>query len=106
MAKDKVIKSGQFTLRRILFLVVAGGIIVGTVAMGGLWLNIGYWLITLSLVVLLLLVGYDYGVNFEKVEAQPQQSQTMTAIEPTAVSQTVSEARVRRRSSRQVKRRR
>jgi len=107
MAKDKIIKSGQFTIRRILFLALAGGIIVGTVAMGGLWLNIGYWLITLSLVVLLLLVAYDYGVNFERVEAQPQQqAQTITPIEPTAVSQTVSEARVRRRSSRQVKRRR
>ena len=58
MAKDKIIKSGQFTFRRILFLAVIGGIIVGTVAMGGLWLNIGYWLITLGLVVLLLLIAF------------------------------------------------
>jgi hypothetical protein len=89
-----------------LFLAVAGGVIVGTVAMGGLWLTVGYWLITLSLVVLLLLIAFDYGVNMEKVETQPQQSQTVTGIESAVVSQTVSEARVRRRSSRQVKRRR
>ncbi|HET9533711.1 MAG TPA: hypothetical protein VFQ92_25395 [Blastocatellia bacterium] len=106
MAKDKIIKSGQFTFRRILFLAVIGGIIVGTVAMGGLWLNIGYWLITLGLVVLLLLIAFDYGVSFERVEAQPQQPQPLAAVEPSVVSQTVSEARVRRRSSRQVKRRR
>jgi hypothetical protein len=106
MAKDKIIKSGQFTIRRILFLAVVGGIIVGTVAMGGLWLNIGYWLITLGLIVLLLLIAFDYGVNYEKVEVQPQQAQSLAGVEPSVVSQTVSEARVRRRSSRQVKRRR
>lgn len=109
MAKDKIIKSGQFTFRRILFLAIVGGIIVGTVAMGGLWLSIGYWLITLGLIVLLLLIAFDYGVDFDRVETQPQpqqQAQSLAGVEPGVVSQTVSEARVRRRSSRQVKRRR
>lgn len=106
MAQDKLIKSGQLTFRRILFLAVVGGVIVATVALGGLWLTIGYWLITLSLVVLLILVAFDYGVNFERVEAQPQQAQAVSAVEPSVAPRSVSETRVRRRSSRPAKRRR
>jgi hypothetical protein len=106
MAQDKIIKSGQLTIRRIFFLVVVGGIIVATVALGGLWLVIGYWLITLSLVILLLLVAFDYGVSMDRTDRQSQQVQAIAGVEPSVVQQATSEPRVRRRSSRQVKRRR
>lgn len=106
MAQDKIIKSGQLTIRRIFFLAVVGGIIVATVALGGLWLVIGYWLITLSLVILLLLVAFDYGVSMDRTDRQSQQVQAVASVEPSVVPQSTSEPRVRRRSNRQVKRRR
>lgn len=47
--RDKVIKSGQLTLPRILFLAVVGGVIVFTVYAGGVYLSIGYWLLTVAI---------------------------------------------------------
>jgi hypothetical protein len=66
--KDKVIKSGQLTLPRILFLVAVGVVIAGMVALGGKFLIIGYWVVTLTICGLLYLIAIDYGVHMEKVD--------------------------------------
>ena len=110
MAEDKLIKSGQITLPRILFLGLTGGIIVATVALGGVWLTVGYWLLTLGVCGLLFLVATDYGVHMEKVEPHAPLVQEVAAHE--AGSETGSEQatsredRPRRRASRSTKRRR
>jgi hypothetical protein len=110
--RDKVIKSGQLTLPRILFLVVVGGIIVFTVYAGGVYLSIGYWFLTLAICGLLFLIAIDYGVKMDKVNltvepaqaaaASPQSLNTATLSLKTATS----EARPKKRTSRPAKRRR
>ena len=60
--RDKVIKSGQLTLPRILFLGVVGGVIVFTVYAGGIFLTLGYWFLTIAICGLLFLIAIDYGV--------------------------------------------
>src|SRR5580765_8779751 len=74
--RDKVIKSGQLTLPRILFLAVIGGIIVFTVYAGGVYLTIGYWGLTIAICGLLFLIAIDYGVKIEKVSllAEPAEA--------------------------------
>lgn len=107
--RDKVIKSGQLTLPRILSLALIGGIIVATVALGGIWLTIGYWFLTISICVLLYLVATDYGIKMDKVDLTGQSPQAATiesAPVADAVRATTGEARVKRRSARAVKRRR
>lgn len=107
--KDKVIKSGQITLPRLLFLALIGGLIFAMVALGGKALIIGYWIITLAICVLLYLIATDYGVHMDAVNLTPQPAQT-AAIEsaPTAevTSAATSDPRVKRRPSRPAKRRR
>jgi|SRR5215216_6078889 len=107
--KDKVIKSGQLTLPRLLFLALVGGVIVATVALGGIWLSVGYWLLTLALCGLLYLVVTDYGIKMESVELVGQPSQA-TTIESAPVANAVrtapTEARVKRKTTRPTKRRR
>ena len=110
--RDKVIKSGQLTLPRLLFLAVVGGIIVSTVWAGGVFLSVGYWLITLAICGLLFLIAIDYGVTMEKVTFTSEPVQAAAAgIEPTAVATpglktTLGEARPKKRTSRPAKRRR
>ncbi|HKP87856.1 MAG TPA: hypothetical protein VJZ26_17270 [Blastocatellia bacterium] len=107
--RDKVIKSGQVTLPRILFLALIGGLIVAMVAVGGKALIIGYWIITLAICVLLYLIATDYGVKMGTVNlagqpAQPNEIESAPATEsprPGAVDQ-----RVKRRPSRAARRRR
>lgn len=108
--RDKVIKSGQLTLPRILFLAVVGGIIVFTVYAGGIFLTMGYWLITLAICVLLFLIAIDYGVKMEKIDLTMGSAQAAT-LEPTpaatpALKTTMGEARPKKRTSRPAKRRR
>ena len=107
--RDRVIKSGQLTLPRLLSLAVIGGIIVATVALGGVWLTVGYWLLTIAICVLLYLVATDYGIKMDKVDLTGQPSQA-AAIEAAPVADAVrpaqAEARVKRRTARPVKRRR
>ena len=109
--RDKVIKSGQITLPRILFLAVVGGVIVFTVYAGGIFLTLGYWLITLTICGLLFLIAIDYGGKMEKVNltADPVQA-AAAAIEPTAATPTLKttlgEPRPKKRTSRPAKRRR
>jgi hypothetical protein len=108
--RDKVIKSGQLTLPRILFLALVGGIIVFTVYAGGIYLTLGYWLITLGLCVLLFLIAIDYGVNMEKVNLAGDPVQAAAAMEPAAqvptLKTSLAEPRVKKRTARPAKRRR
>jgi hypothetical protein len=107
--RDRVIKSGQLTLPRLFFLAVIGGIIVATVALGGVYLTIGYWLLTIAICVLLYLVATDYGITMDKVDltGQPSQGAAVEAAPAQeAVRATPGEARVKRKPARAVKRRR
>ncbi|MEN3333406.1 MAG: hypothetical protein V7641_2771 [Blastocatellia bacterium] len=108
--KDKVIKGGQLTLPRILFLAVIGIVIAGMVALGGKFLIIGYWVLTLAICGLLYLIAIDYGVHMEKVDLTGHPAPA-AAIEAAPAGETArgdasTEARVKRRTSRPVKRRR
>ena len=106
--KDRVIKSGQLTLPRLLFLALIGGVIVATVALGGIWLSIGYWLLTLALCGLLYLVATDYGIKMDKIDLTGQPAQASIDAGPVAdaVRATPTEVRVKRKSARPTKRRR
>ena len=116
MPEDKVIKSGQFTLPRLLFLVVSGLLVFIIVATGRL--NIGYILLTLAICVLLYLIATDWGVQMESIgtdtlaAARPDLNRSPAALvgaapsEPVVTRQAAQEQRTRKRSSRQPKRRR
>ena len=107
--RDKVIKSGQLTLPRILFLALIGGFIFAMVALGGKALIIGYWILTLAICLLLYLIATDYGVKMESVSLTTQPSQP-ASIEAASATQPMRsgapEPRVKRRPSRPAKRRR
>ncbi len=108
--KDKVIKSGQLTLPRILFLVAVGIVVAGMVAVGGKFLIVGYWVLTLAICALLYLISIDYGIHMEKVDltaqpASPAAIEATPAVSPAGAAATA-EPRTKRRTSRPVKRRR
>ena len=108
--KDKVIKSGQLTLSRLFFLAVIGVLVAGMVALGGKFLIIGYWLLTLAICGLLYLISIDYGIHMDKVDLNSHPAPTAAlegspaADAPRAAAAT--EPRAKRRTSRPVKRRR
>jgi hypothetical protein len=108
--RDKVIKSGQLTLPRLLFLAVVGGVIVFTVYAGGIFLSIGYWLVTLAICGLLYLIAVDYGVKMDKISVAGQPAQA--AVTPDAgtvtapIVKAAGEARPKKRTARPAKRRR
>jgi hypothetical protein len=105
MPEDKLIKSGQFTVKRLLFLVASGGVLVVVVASGHL--NLGYMLLTAVLCVLLFLVALDYGVNMEKVQFGSAAPQPNPNIVPTVdPDKQAAQARARKRTGRPAKRRR
>ncbi|HYP25559.1 MAG TPA: hypothetical protein VE262_02480 [Blastocatellia bacterium] len=109
MAEEKVLKGGQITIPRILFLLVVGGLITATVALGGVWLSIGYWLITLSLCVLLYLISVDYGVTMETADYKSQavtEGPGLSAEAGEPVKTTLGDTKGRRRPVRVAKRRR
>ena len=110
MAEDKVIKSGQITFTRLLFLAVAGGVIVVTVALGGVWLPIGYGLLTAAICVLLFLVAIDYRVNLDEIDPQAPLVQTVGNSETASAADGAQgdspQTRPRRRGGRAAKRRR
>jgi hypothetical protein len=107
--RDKVIKSGQLTLPRILSLVLIGGLIVAMVALGGKALIVGYWIMTLAICLLLYLIATDYGVKMDAVNLTGQPAQP-SAIESAPAAEgpraAVADPRVKRRPSRPAKRRR
>jgi hypothetical protein len=110
MPEDKVIKSGQLTLPRLVFLAACGGVLFIIVAYG--LLNIGYLLLTAVLCGLLLLIAMDYGVNMEKVDLSSNPAQAAAAAQAVGLSQdkpastAVRVQPARRRPSRAAKRRR
>jgi hypothetical protein len=107
--KDKVLKSGQITLPRLLFLALVGGVIVLMVYYGGVWLSVGYWLITLSICALLFMIAIDYGVNAENIDlatAQTVPADTTASIAAPAEVKAAAEVRPKRRTTRATKRRR
>jgi len=108
--RDKLIKSGQLTVPRILFLIIVGGLIVFTVYAGGIFLSIGYWGLTLAICVLLFLIAIDYGVSMEKVSLATQPAEIVAAAEPgteaPSIKSSISEPRPKKRASRPAKRRR
>jgi len=108
MPEDKVIKSGQLTLPRLVFLAACGGVLFIIVAYG--LLNIGYLLLTAVLCGLLLLIAMDYGVNIEKVDlsSNPAQAaaQAVALAQDKPASTAVRVQPARRRPSRAAKRRR
>lgn len=110
--RDKVIKSGQLTLPRILFLAVIGGVIVFTVYAGGVYLSIGYWGLTIAICGLLFLIAIDYGVSMEKISltVEPAQSAAASAepanLATPSLKTTLGDARPKKRTSRPAKRRR
>jgi hypothetical protein len=109
MAKEQVLKSGQITLPRILFLLVVGGAITATVALGGIWLSIGYWAISLGLCVLLYLIAIDYGVTLDATDYKSQpvaDSSELSGDANEAARTTLADSKARRRPARVTKRRR
>ena len=110
MAEDKLIKSGQLTLSRLLFLALAGGLIALFVARGGVWLTIGYFSLTAFLCVLLFLIAIDYGVTMDKVRFHGQPSTGPVPDEAAPAREiftpTATEPRPKRKGSRPAKRRR
>ena len=109
MPEEKLIKSGQLTLPRLVFLALTGALIAFFVARGGVWLTVGYFALTAFLCVLLFLIAIDYGVTMDKVNLQGQPSEgpslgpspAAEAFKPTAA-----EPRPKRKGSRPAKRRR
>ena len=109
--RDKLIKSGQFTLPRLLALAAIGGLIVAMVAVGGVALVVGYWALTLSICVLLYLIAIDYGVDMDKIDLTGSvQPTTVAAGAPSVAVETArtptGEVRVKRKGNRPAKRRR
>ena len=107
MPEDKLIKSGQFTAKRLLFLIASGLLLVGVVWSGHL--NLGYLLLTAVLCVLLLLISMDYGVNMEKVEFGTAAAQPNPNIVPRVEAEKqapLPSARTRKRPGKPTKRRR
>ena len=109
--RDKVIKSGQFTIPRIAFLLLIGAILWAIVFLGGVYLSLGYWFLTLAICGLLFLIAIDYGVKMEKVSLAIEPAQAAAAMEPTGAATptlktTLGEARPKKRASRPAKRRR
>ncbi|HWO01227.1 MAG TPA: hypothetical protein VNS63_18350 [Blastocatellia bacterium] len=110
--RDKIIKSGQFTIPRLLSLAAIGGLIVAMVALGGIALTIGYWLLTLSICVLLYLIAIDYGIHMDKIDVagHPAEVAAGAANAPAVATESArvvsAEVRVKRKGNRPAKRRR
>jgi hypothetical protein len=111
--RDRVIKSGQLTLPRLVFLAVVGGVVVFTVYRGGIFLSIGYWLLTIAICGLLFLIAIDYGIKMDKIEVHHPHTPVATPAPAIAATESVTRQssgpagpRVKRKSSRPAKRRR
>ena len=110
--RDKVIKSGQITLPRLLFLAAIGGFVVLAVSLGGWFLVVGYWALTLGICGLLYLIAIDWHVHMDKVELHPTQRGAFPGDGPTplvasgAASAPSAQSQVKRKGNRPAKRRR
>jgi len=108
--RDKVIKSGQLTIPRLAFLAVVGLLLWAIVFLGGVYLSIGYWVLTLGICGLLFLIAIDYGVHMDKVNlaSEPVQAAATEAgpVAASGLKASVAESKARKRTSRPAKRRR
>ncbi|HMG35209.1 MAG TPA: hypothetical protein VKM94_14815 [Blastocatellia bacterium] len=108
--RDSVIKRGQITIPRLIFLALVGGFVVFTVSQGGKFLAIGYWLLTLAICGILLLIAIDYGITMEKVELHPGQApEPQVPVQNSTqarLEKPVAETRAKRKPGRPAKRRR
>ena len=86
--RDKIIKGGQITWPRLLFLAAVGLFVFLMVsAEGGKYLAIGYWVLTLAICGLLFIIAIDYGIKMEAVELHhghpaPISSASVTSVTP------------------------
>ena len=108
--RDKVIKSGQLTIPRILFLALVGGLIVAMVSLGGKALIIGNWVLTLAICGLLYLISIDYRIKMDKVDLTGHTAQAAAVAESIGEGATskpiTSQPRPKKKTSRPAKRRR
>jgi len=105
--EERAMRGRQLTLPRILSLAAIAAVIVAAVSLGGVWLSIGYWVITIGFCIFLMLVAMDYGVEMEEVsldKAEPEPA-AISASEHTA-AQSITRSRPQSRANRQTKRRR
>jgi hypothetical protein len=105
MAEDKLIKSGQFTFARLLFLVGCGAVIFAFVWAGGQFLRVGYLLLTAVICVLLYLVAIDYGVKMDSIDTSAK-SPSLPLESALATGSVVEEIKVKKRTAKPVRRRR
>lgn len=103
-AEDRLLKRGQLTLPRLLSLAAIAGVVVAAVSLGGVWLTIGYWVITLGFCLLLFLVATDYGVDMEQV--YPEQEELEINKSELANTHAATAPKPQLRVKRQAKRRR
>jgi hypothetical protein len=87
-----------------LSLAAIAGVIVGAVSLGGVWLTIGYWVITLGFCLLLFLVATDYGVEME--QAYPEHDELEMNKPELTNTHAATAPKPQRRVKRQPKRRR
>lgn len=109
--RDKIIKSGQFTISRLLSLAVIGGMIVAMVAIGGKALIVGYWVLTIGICVLLYLIAIDYGIKMDKIDAAgpvqvPAAAPGAPALTQETARASTGDGRTKRKGNRPAKRRR
>ena len=110
--RDKVIKSGQFTIPRLAFLLLIGVILWAIVFFGGVFLSLGYWGLTIAICGLLFLIAIDYGVKMDKVSLTVEPAQAAAATEESSgvatpsLKTTLGAPRPKKRTSRPAKRRR
>lgn len=108
--RDKVIKSGQLTIPRIAFLAVVGLLLWAIVFLGGVYLSIGYWILTLGICGLLFLIAIDYGVKMDRVSLASEPVQAVAtesgSVAPSALKASTAEPKAKKRTSRPAKRRR
>jgi hypothetical protein len=108
--RDKVIKSGQLTIPRLAFLAVVGLLLWAIVFLGGVYLSIGYWILTLGICGLLFLIAIDYGVHMDKVSLASEPAQAAATesgqVAASGLKASVAEPKAKKRTSRPAKRRR
>lgn len=108
--RDKVIKSGQFTWPRLASLALVGIVLWAIVSFGGVYLSIGYWLLTLAICGLLYLIAIDYGIKMDKINAAGQPAQAAATPDAGTVTAPIvkaaGEVRPKKRTARPAKRRR
>jgi len=89
---------------------VVGLLLWAIVFLGGVYLSIGYWGLTLGICVLLFLIAIDYGVKMDKVNlaSEPVQAAATESgsVASSGLKASIAEPKAKKRTSRPAKRRR